>query len=156
MKLRPLGRGHLITVSCTKVTQCVPRSWMCKHSSISLLSCQPLPAFHDENSQKRLTFYPSDFPTILAAEDHQFDHEEQETFNCAYLPLCCHISFCTEIRAVLEYWAISDCTFPTLDTIRRSYPKQATERWNSHLVIFIVTPCMLPSLSNITPTTAHT
>ena len=103
MKLTPLGRGRQTIVLYIKVTQCVLRLWLCKHSNNTLLSCQTLPALHDENSQKRLTFYPSDFPTFLAAAEHQFDHEERKTFAYAYLPLCCHINFCAEIRVALEY-----------------------------------------------------
>jgi hypothetical protein len=50
-----------------------------------------------------LTFYPSDFPTLLAAGEQKFGQEEGKTIACVYLPLFCHINVLTEICAVLKY-----------------------------------------------------
>jgi hypothetical protein len=86
-----------------KVMQCALRLWLCKRLSNNLLSYQTLPAFDDENSQERLAFYSSVFPTLLAPAEHQFDHQEWKMLSRAYLPLYCHINVCTEICAVLGF-----------------------------------------------------
>jgi hypothetical protein len=47
----------------------------------------------------------------------------------AYLPLYCHINVCTEICAVLGFWAMYGCnSLPNFDTICRSHPTHDTER----------------------------